>query len=77
MLSYIYHQINNFQNSHGVLPNVLYLNNEHYQRLLGAYDASMSVMGITQHLQLELVIDATAIHPHVAWVYSAQYRRVS
>ncbi len=77
MLNYIYQQIHNFENSHGVLPNVLYLNNEHFQCLLSAFDAKMGVLAITQHLQLELVIDATAVHPHVAWVYSAQRRRVS
>lgn len=76
MLSYIYHQINEFQNNHGFLPNVLYLSNEHYRRLLSAFDANMSVVEITRQLQLELIIDSSVVHPHVAWVYSAQRRHV-
>lgn len=77
MLSHIYQQINEFQSSHGFLPNILYLSNEHYMHLISAFDPEISVYEISQQLQLELMIDAAALHPHVAWVYSAQRRRVS
>lgn len=29
MLSYIYRQIREFENQHGILPNLLYINEEH------------------------------------------------
>ena len=74
MLAYIYRLIRDFEQQHEILPNMLYLNRFHFEHLKAAFNESYSLQNIRDILQVELVIDQDVIHPHAAWVHSAQSR---
>ena len=70
MLSYIYRQIRDFETQHGVLPNLLYINEEHAEHLKESVAEGYSLRDIAELLQLEVVINQEVLHPHVAWTQS-------
>ena len=72
MLGYIYRLIRGFEQEHGVQPNLLYLNRIHSEHLKTAFDEKLSLGQIMDLLEMEMVIDAEIMHPHVAWTQSAQ-----
>lgn len=72
MLAYIYSLMRDFEQEHGMLPNLLYLNRFHGERLKHALDGQFSMSDIREVLQMELVIDHDIVHPHVAWTHVAQ-----
>lgn len=72
MLSYIYRLIINFEQEHGVQPNTLYLNRVHCEHLQSGFDEKYSFDQIMETLQMGMIIDAEAMHPHVAWTQAAQ-----
>ncbi|MEJ2180269.1 MAG: hypothetical protein P8Y28_07485 [Gammaproteobacteria bacterium] len=71
MLSYIYRHIRNFELQHSVLPNLLYINQEHAEPLKESVDEDYTLRDIAELLQLEFVINQEVLHPHVAWTQSA------
>ena len=72
MLSYIYRVIQDFEKQHSIQPNLLYLNNVHFEHLKASFSESFTLQNIIDILQVELIIDQDAIHPHVAWSHIAQ-----
>lgn len=68
MLSFLYAQVDAFRQEHGYPPNLVYLSASHYQQLVNDLPQMKTHDGITQFLQMEIVISADAAHPHVAWI---------
>ena len=72
MLAYINRMVREFENSHGMHPNLLYLNRSHSEYLKQSFAADYSLGQIMASLQMELIIDQEIVHPHVAWSQSLQ-----
>lgn len=72
MLSYINQQASKFEESHGIQPNLLYLNEEHILYLRNDFSAQYDLDAIMNLLQMELVISNEIVHPHVGWTRFAQ-----
>ena len=77
MLGFIYRIIRDFELEHGIHPNLLYLNRFHSEHLKAAFDDGYSICQIMNTLQMELIIDQNAMHPHVAWTDAAQRLKAS
>lgn len=77
MLAYIYRLIRDFEQEHGINPNLLYLNRVHSEHLKASFAENYSMHDITELLEVELVLDQDIMHPHVAWVHSAQRKIAS
>ena len=77
MLDYIYRLIRDYEQEHGIHPNLLYLNRIHSEYLKNAFAEDYSMRHITDALQMEMIIDHDIMHPHVAWTYAAQKMAVS
>ena len=67
MLSYIYRLVRNFEQQHGIYPNLLYLNDLHVCHLKAGLDEHYSFQAIRELLQMEIVVSKETVHPHVAW----------
>jgi len=67
MLSYIYRLIRDFEQEHGIQPNILYLNEIHAQHLKDGFAENYSYQAIRDLLQMEFVVSGETVHPHVAW----------
>jgi hypothetical protein len=70
MLSFIYRLIRDFEQEHGIHPNVLYINEVHARHLKYGIAEHYSYQAIRDLLRMELVISRETIHPHVAWTAS-------
>ncbi len=68
MLSYVYRLVAEFRENHGYAPNLLYVNEDHLNRLLSELDDALGVDHIMQLLGMDLVINNEISHPHLAWV---------
>jgi hypothetical protein len=68
MLSFLFRLMKAFQREHGFVPNVLYINEFHYQNLLENLPGLRGPEDITRFLQMEIIVSGDAIHPHVAWI---------
>jgi hypothetical protein len=67
MLSFIYRLVNDFESTHDLRPNLLYLNEEHLQHLKDGFSKEYDLFRIMQTLGMEIIIDRGCVHPHVAW----------
>jgi len=67
MLSFIYNLVSNFESSHGMRPNLLYINDNHLKHLQDEFSSEYDLFQIMDMLQMEFIIDNNAVHPHVAW----------
>ena len=67
MLSMIYRLTQDFERSHGIRPNLLYLHPEHLQQFQLDYPDPHSRAEIFRRLGLEIAVSREAVHPHVAW----------
>ncbi|NOX08235.1 MAG: hypothetical protein GXP22_01885 [Gammaproteobacteria bacterium] len=67
MLSFIYNLNQSFEKNHGFLPNTLYLSPQHLQQLQDSFDQNMDIACILKHLDMDLLLDRTVVHPHVGW----------
>ncbi len=67
MLSFIYNLVSNFESSHGIRPNLLYLNEDHLHHLSDEFSEEYDLFQIMNMLQMEFIIDNETMHPHVAW----------
>lgn len=77
MLAYIYRLIRDYEHEHGTYPNLLYLNNDHATHLKASFNEHFSMQDIADVLQMELILDPGVMHPHAAWVMSAQKKLAS
>jgi len=77
MLAYIYRLIRDFEHEHSIHPNLLYINRFHFEHLKSAFDENYSLQNIIETLQVELIVDVSAIHPHVSWSHCAQRKIAS
>ncbi len=77
MLAYIYRIIRDFEQQHGMHPNLLYLNSFHNEHLQAAFAENFTTQNIREVLKLDMVIDQGVMHPHVAWAQSAQKKIAS
>ena len=71
MLSYIYRQIREFEHQHGILPNLLYINEVQAEHLKQSVAEGYTIQDIAELLQLEVIINKEVLHPQVAWTQSA------
>jgi hypothetical protein len=67
MLSFIYRLARDFEQEHGIHPNLLYLNPTHLQSLREQLDGSEQLDRVVQLLGMEVMVTREAMHPHVAW----------
>ena len=66
MLSFLYQLIETFHRTHGVHPNVVYMNRLHYRKLLEGLPAMKGQEEVSRFLTMEIVISPEVAHPHVA-----------
>ena len=76
MLSFIYQLAMNFENEHGLHPNLLYINPGHMAQLKETFPDPADFANILRLLEMELIIDREIIHPQVAWASAALQRAV-
>jgi hypothetical protein len=77
MLSFIYRLVREFENEHGMKPNVLYLNAIHFRRLCQDFVDPDDIEAIINRLDMEIVIDNNALHPHMSRVKTSQRQAAS
>lgn len=77
MLSFIYRLVRDFELEQGVKPNVLYLSTMHFQRLRQDFVDPDDIEAIIKRLDMEIVIDNSALHPHVSRVGTSQHQAAS
>jgi len=71
MLSFICNLANNFESSHGMRPNLLYINPTHLQHLQDGFSPDYDLFSIMNMLEMEFIIDKEIVHPRVAWTHLA------
>jgi hypothetical protein len=67
MLSFLYRLVERYHREHGLHPNLLYLNPQHYQRLLESLPEMADQEEVSRFLIMQIVISPETVHPHVAW----------
>ncbi len=67
MLSAIFRLAEDFERSHAVRPNLLYLHPRHLRALRTHFAGPDAAAEIVAWLRMDLVVDSAVIHPHVAW----------
>ncbi len=75
MLSFVYRLVRNFEQEHGVHPNLLYLSTTHLQSLREQLDACEQIGDIVNLLGMEIIVTDETMHPHVAWTSSEWQRK--
>lgn len=68
MLSFIYSLVREFENEHGIRPNVLHVNVDHFHRLRQDFVDPDDIETIIMRLGMEIVIDRAAVHPHLSCI---------
>ncbi len=76
MLSFLYRLIRNFQREHQFPPNVVYLSSLHYRALRDNL-SKFNHEQIEHFLQVHIVLEPEALHPHVAWQEPARQHRAN
>lgn len=64
-----------FEREHGLRPNLLYLSPDQVQHLREDFDPRFDLAAILRMLRMEVMIDRTILHPHIAWAQPAWRRR--
>ncbi len=77
MLSYIYQMIQGYEQEHGFLPNLLYLNDFHCEYLKSGFADHYTLQDIQDMLNVEMIINQEIVHPHVAWSHNYHKRIAS
>jgi hypothetical protein len=67
MLSHLYRIASEFERRHGVAPNLLYLNYQHFDQLRKALPGLQSNEKLLRQLGLQLILQNDRLHPGVAW----------
>lgn len=76
MLGFIYRLVFDYDQEHGMRPNLLYLNHEHAKRLTDDFDHQYDLHTIMGILNMEIIIEKEIIHPHVGWMRMVHQRAV-
>lgn len=74
MLSFILRLTQEFEQEHGIYPNLLYLNRFHAEHLKAAFELEYTMAQILEILDMELIIQNEITHPRVVWSQIAQQR---
>jgi len=77
MLSFIYRMMREFEMEHGMKPNVLHLNNAHFDKLRDDFLDPSNIEAIISRLDMEIVIEKNSLHPHLSWMESSYRKAVS
>lgn len=67
MLSHLYRIAAEFEQRHGMMPNLLYLNHSHFEQLRQALGGLPDSTALLQRLDMALVLQQDVRHPRVAW----------
>ncbi len=67
MLGLIYELVRGFEREHGMPPNILYLNDEHFQRLRRECGDPDEMVAMLSRLKLDVVLCPEVMHPQVAY----------
>ncbi|MDH5189618.1 MAG: hypothetical protein OEW89_00025 [Gammaproteobacteria bacterium] len=65
MLSFIYRLMKEYENKHGIRPNLIYINSEHFNTLRRQLE-SCRIEALPKLLGMDVVLSNDASHPHVA-----------
>jgi hypothetical protein len=65
MLSYLVRLATTFEQQQGCRPNVLYLNQQHYQQLRQDLASIKGLGDLVHFLGMEIIIAGEITHPHV------------
>ncbi len=71
MLSYIVRLVQEFEQEHGVHPNLLYLNEQHLQHLQEGLREGNNLQRVRDILHMDIVLTRESVHPHVLWTQTA------
>ena len=71
MISFILRLIDEFKREHGYQPNLLYLNEFHFNHLKSGFTEDFSLPLMCEVFQMELIVNREVVHPHVAWTQTA------
>lgn len=72
MISFILRLINEFKQEHGYQPNLLYINELHFNYLKSGFADEITLQQICEAFQMELIVNREVVHPHVAWTHTAE-----
>jgi len=67
MLSHLYRIASEFERRHGVAPNLLYLNYQHFDQLGKVLPGLKTDEKLLRQLGLQIILENDRIHPGVAW----------
>ena len=76
MLSFLYRLVHDFDRSHGYQPNLLYINQSHFDALRQNLAEISNLAKLSRFLGMDIVISDEATHPHVVW-QPKEWKRVS
>lgn len=68
MLSFLYRLVEQYHREHGLHPNLLYLNQWHYHKLLECLPEMEDQEQVSRFLLMQIIISPEAVHPYVAWL---------
>lgn len=68
MLSFLYRLVEHYHRAHGLHPNLLYLNLEHYHKLLECLPEMKNQEQVSRFLMMQIIVSPETVHPHVAWL---------
>jgi hypothetical protein len=66
MLSFIVSLVNHYEERHGARPNLVYMNEAHYEYLREELPGIRGHEGIVAMLGVDIALSDSAMHPHVA-----------
>ena len=74
MLSFVYRLVEDYEQEHGLRPNTLYLSRNHLQHLISSFSQDTGLEDIIAYLDMEIMMDESALHPRVGWMNSVYSR---
>jgi len=71
MLSFIVGLCSTFRKQHGFAPNVLYVNQTHFNRLRDDLEGLHDYERIRDRLGMDIMVVDDVLHPRVGWITGA------
>jgi len=68
MLDYLYHSAVKHQNLHDLKPNLVYLNNKHFQSLQHQLKNRRQMADLFSEFDLKIVLSPSLTHPSFAYI---------
>ena len=68
MLDYLYNSAVNYQKLHGLKPNLVYLNNRHFQTLQNQLETHHQLADLFKQFDLKIVLSPSQTHPSFACI---------